>query len=276
MRNKLLIAALVLVSQPAFAEGGWTRAQGAGYAKLGLSTFRSASYYTLDGVLREGNTFSQSAASFYGEYGLIDELTAIVYAPFFALQSFSNTDFVAGVQDVRLELKGGLAAAGFSMALSIAAELPTGRSVAFVADREIPGARINLPLGDGELSFWATFAVSRSLAELSAYATIFAAYGLRTSGFSDQVLSGLELGHQLFDAVWLRARLRLLQSTRATADATVPFIYGEGSEYLAGYFGASLPIGAGFSIDAEYGNALALRKNVYGGSRFELGVAYSF
>lgn len=266
-----IAAGLALKAPTAQAASGFVREPGAGYAKLFFSSFSSKDYYALNGDLRNGGQrLTQRGVSLYGEYGLIRHLAIAINVPGFRSNSYSESDTARGFGDVFVELKGGETFAGWHTAIAVAGEIPTGRSRAFVDNGA--GGVINLPTGDGEANIWVRAAVSRSIDALHAYASADVGYNVRTKGFTDQVGFSCEVGHHLLDRIWLAARLRGL-FTRGSASPNVPFLYGEGTEYLAIDGGIAVPVLDALQLTFDYTNIAAARRNVYGGSLFSAGVA---
>lgn len=103
-----------------FSGGGWLQKKGSDYYKLSQYWVIADSHYTNTGQVDPNATRGTFLTSLYGEYGIIDRLTAIVYFPFFvrALQyeQVSGTtgevilegDAVNSVGDTQLTIKYGL------------------------------------------------------------------------------------------------------------------------------------------------------------------------
>ncbi|HSI06896.1 MAG: hypothetical protein ACAI38_19290 [Myxococcota bacterium] len=255
----------------AHATSGFVREPGGGYVKLYYSELRSSVYFTLDGVRRDdGQQLRQRGVTLYGEYGLLPHVQIAVSLPLLRANSFTASDASAGLGDASLELKSGTAIADWHLAAALALELPTGRSRAFVDLDD--GGQINLPTGDGEWNLWARVALSRGLPSLRAYASLDVGYNLRTEGFTDQYGAGFEVGHQLLGYVWLSARARVQKTLGDDINAGVPFLYGEGSEFVAIDAGAAVPVFSSAFVTLDYTNVAAARRNVYGGSLVSVGM----
>lgn len=274
----IVVASVFWGPQDAEAYSGFLKEQNSGYVKLAFNTISSNDFYDTSGNLFDfGSNFTQHTLSLYGEFGLLPYLTAGVSAPVLRLNSFATSDTAAGVGDLQLFLKTGLEFAGFHGAFMVAAELPTGRREALV-DTEFEGVRSNLPTGDGETNFWLRLALSRSLPtpdSLPAYASVYVGYNVRTK-FAEQVDTGFELGVQLFGWVWLQGSLSAQFTPAAVEDLdpTGIFLFGEGTEYVAGGLSASARIPkTPLWLSFDFRNTFANRRNLYAGSTFGLGLA---
>jgi len=275
----LVLAAIVIAAPSAArAQSGFLKEPGSGYVKLSFDTISSNRFYDTEGDLFDfGGDFTQHNLSLYGEVGVLPYLTAGVSAPVVRLNSFESSRTATGFGDLQLFLKSGLQALGFHAALIFAAELPTGRSEAIV-ETDFEGVTSNLPTGDGEANFWLTFALSRPLPTpdfLPSYASAFVGYNLRTK-YSNQLDTGFELGLQLFGWVWLQGKLVARFKTVGVEDLdpTGTFLFGEGTEYVAGRFGVSAhipqtPLWLSFDVQ----NTFAHLRNLYAGTTFGVGLA---
>ncbi len=100
-------------------------------------------------------------------------------------------------------------------------------------------------------------------------------YNLRTK-FSNQVEAGVELGLNLFGYVWMQGSLTALFSPTATEDLdpTGIFLFGEGTEYVAGGLSASANIPrTPLWLSVEFRNTFANLRNLYAGTTFGAGLA---
>jgi hypothetical protein len=264
---------LLAIAPEALAGGGWPRKKNGFYGKIGLASFRSNQYYSLLGELNNsGAQFRQTSLNLYAEYGITNRLTAVINCPFLRLNRFDNTGTTAGIGDVLVELKYGLFKNGLPISIGIAPSLPIGKSQALVENRNLPGNFINLPIGDGEFNVWTRLYASSSLGNRS-YVSFDAGFNLRTQGFTNQYSAGLELGHKLFGKVWVNGILRRMATVGTVNTAKGSFVYGEGTEYLSYYLGASYEVKKHLSLTADYSNLLGSRKNVYSGPSIGLGIA---
>lgn len=272
------IAAVALSASSAAAQSGFLKAQGSGYVKMSFSTISSDAFYDTSGErISFGGSFTQRNLSLYGEVGVLPFLTAGVSAPVLRLNSFDTSDTAVGLGDAQVFAKTGYQWLGFHGALILGAELPTGRSEALV-DTEFEGVRSNLPTGDGEANFWFTLALSRPLPTpdfLPAYASAFVGYNLRTK-YSNQVDAGAEVGVQLFGFLWLQGKVAGRFRTVAVEDLDPAgtFLFGEGTEYVAGSFGASAQIpSTPLSVTLDVQNTFARLRNLYAGTTVGVGLA---
>ena len=87
------------------AQSAWTRNKGGVYAKLGVYTLSGANSYDTKGVKTVGSTFHQQAITFYGEYGINKNLTAILNFPILKSQYYRDDKAATGVGNPQIELK---------------------------------------------------------------------------------------------------------------------------------------------------------------------------
>lgn len=262
----------LLCARGAHATSGYLRGPGSGYAKLSYWQMASHTYFTLDGTRRDsGQRLTQRGLVLFAEYGLIEHLAIAANIPLLRANSYSETSTALGIGDVTLELKTGVTLGAWHIALAVAPDLPTGRSLAFVSDNN--GGRINLPTGDGELNVWTRVALARAIEPLNAYASADVGYNVRTEGFSDQLGFSFELGHLAFDHLWIIGRTRGQFSLSDDPNPAVPFLYGEGTEFIALDASLAVPIGPVLTIGLDYSNVAFARRNIYGGSFFGGGMS---
>ena len=198
------IIVLILINLFSFslqAGGGWTQGKNQGYFKLGQWWLISDQHYTDVGQLDPNITIGLFNTYLYGEYGLTDKVTGLLYFPFFSRTYFNNTvsgttgevltpgEAINGLGDTDIGLKYGLVNNG-SIALSATLLLgvPLGNSNG--------GTAGNLQTGDGEFNQLVQLDLGTGfqLAKLPAYANIYAGFNNRTKGFSDEIRFGVEGG----------------------------------------------------------------------------------
>ncbi|MEZ4826454.1 MAG: hypothetical protein R3C61_09185 [Bacteroidia bacterium] len=282
MKNTGLLLAFVFFVSGLTAQSGWTREPGQGYVKAGVQGFASDQYYNLAGDLLTTSQFRQQAVSLYGEYGIGKRLTVIAAFPLLKVNSFETTEAVAGIGDLRAELKYAILKGSFPVALSVAPELPTGSRNNYSQNKTTSFERINLPTGDGELNVWTTLAASHSFYPFPAYVSVYGSFNYRTgfngSAFRNQVKAGAEIGYQIKGKLWVNGRLGA-QKTLGQPGTPVDFIRGDGTEYTSLGFGAAYSITKKLSLTLEYQNYLDLifaRKNLYTGHIFSAGISYEW
>ncbi|MEZ4699604.1 MAG: hypothetical protein R2834_04685 [Rhodothermales bacterium] len=163
-----LIGLLTPVSLHAQA---WTTAKGTFYAKLSRSDIRAADQFTFDGRTADfidgvsGNAFVDQSYYLYTEWGLLNNLTVVLSAPFKQLtvtdQAFRYETSAIGSATVGLRF--GLfpllhiRPSAISMALNLGATVPTGYTRNYTPSVGSGQVDAHALLGLG-LSFWPTAA----------------------------------------------------------------------------------------------------------------------
>ncbi len=201
VRNTFLL--LLLISTLSVkAGGGWTYSKGKGYFKLGENIICADQSFGPNGKLTEKfATISMYTTSIYGEYGITDKLTAILYLPFFVRSTINAIRYnqtgteIEGDQanafgDTNLSLKYGFFQdKAIVLGVSLTLGLPLGETAG--------GKGKILQSGDGEFNQLLRVDASHSFHPVPLYASLFAGYNNRTEGFSDEVHFGGEIGYTL-------------------------------------------------------------------------------
>lgn len=234
----ITILLMTISSQQLYAGGGWPQKKGSGFFKLGQYVLRSNQYFNPEGSLIEVQPrISVYNTSFYGEYGITDRLTGIVYFPFFSRSTLNNLerrngDFVEGdavssLGDTDISLKYGLIVnKPIVVSAKITFGLPLGKSSG--------GNTGTLQTGDGEFNQMLTIEASHSFYPIPLYASVAAGFNNRTNNFSDEVRFGAEAGYTFgkFTAV---ARVNLVESLMNGDGATNSNqgVFGNNIEYFS-------------------------------------------
>lgn len=195
----LFIAGIILVSNNAYAGGGWPQKKGHGFFKIGFWWLNSDRYYAPNGDLLDIATAGVYTSSIYAEYGITDRLTGIVYFPFFSRATLNEQvsgatgellqagDAVSSLGDTDITLKYGLLHnTPIVLSASLTLGLPLGNDAG--------GDTGVLQTGDGEFNQMLSLEASKSFSSIGAYATALIAYNNRTKGFSDEFRYGIEAG----------------------------------------------------------------------------------
>ncbi|MEL6557904.1 MAG: hypothetical protein AAFQ94_06955 [Bacteroidota bacterium] len=244
MKKNQIIAvgiALMLVllqSNQVMAGGGWPQKKGSGFFKLGQYFLRSSQYFNPEGnLISVQPRISVYNTSFYGEYGITDRLTGIVYFPFFSRSTLNNLErrngeFVPGdevnsVGDTDISLKYGLIV---DKPIVVSARLTLGLPLGNPSG----GTTGTLQTGDGEFNQMLTIEASHSFYPVPLYATLSAGFNNRTNNFSDEVRFGAEAGYTIgkFTAV---ARVNMVESLMNGDGSTNSNqgVFGNNIEYLS-------------------------------------------
>jgi len=261
------------------AQSGWTREKGESWSQLSYSSWKSSNYYNTSGQKIHTNTFHQRDINFYAEYGLNNRLTIIGFAPVYRELSFTGSTAVQGPGDPRVELKYSILRKNWPLSFDVAAELPLGNSEARSHSKEIPGVWINLPLGDGELNYWFTLALSHPFSS-KAYFSLYNQYNLRGSynnvEFSDQLRFGSEFGYKVSPKAWLMVKQQA-QWSLSKSKVFTDFARQDGTTFSNFSLLALYDIGKGFGISLQanvFSDLPSARRNLYSAANAVIGITY--
>ncbi|MET4073930.1 hypothetical protein [Hymenobacter sp. UYCo722] len=274
LSSLLALGTGLLAATPAQAGGGWTRLQGHGYAKVGLTLANTDKYHPLQGGTVSTAQFRQQVYSLYGEYGLTNRLEATLNFPFFRRATFPETSPGQGVGDPEFGLRYGVLTGKWPLAVQVAAQAPLGNPNKRGIYQNDPANFVFLPTGNGQWNIWTRAALSHTLGTLPAFFTLEAGYNLRTGGFTNQYTLGAQLGYKLFDKLWLTANLRTLDNVRTPDPSKLNKIgLGEGVAYSAASLGASYNFTKHLAATADVAAGFGKLRNVYSGLQTTFGVA---
>jgi hypothetical protein len=266
------------------AQSGWTRSKGGIYAKTGVSTLSSDKYYDTEGNLNTGaRKFYQQMVSFYGEYGVTKDITAILNYPFLKFQHYKDFETVKGIANPQLELRFALLKKIPVISFAVGAEIPVAIQSNFSkAKFELaPGIResINLPAGYADFNYWGTLAISSGFGNVPGWATISTQYILRGKNYSNQAKLAFEIGYKWTPKFWTNARLTGFYQANKKASTTGNITNGEGTEYTTIAVGAAYEFKKHWSITADfqaYNDVLVRLKNVYAAPFYQIGISTEF
>ena len=225
IKKIIVTTCLLSISLITFAGGGWPQPKNKGFFKLGQYILVSDRFYTPVGDIVDITTTALYTTSFYGEYGITNRLTGILYFPFFSRSTLNelqtpNGDLVEegdelnSVGDTDITLKYGLIV---NKPIVISASLTLGLPLG-----EAAGGRTQLlQTGDGEFNQMITIEASRSFSSINAYGTLLVAFNNRTNNFSDEFRYGAEVGIS-FNKFTALTRLYAVESLNNGDDSIVP------------------------------------------------------
>ena len=279
----LTLIVVLFCSNPASSQSGWVREAKGLYIQTALTTFSSNEYYSTSGQLfDDGSTFNSRGLLLYGEYGITDRFTALLDVPLVMLNSFSSTETVAGVGDVKLGVKYQLIKS-FPLALQIDFSIPTDDGTK-LSDAKEPNSigiieQINLPTSDGEFNVWTTLAVSQSTANGKTFGSLYGRVNFRTQSFSHQLQAGLEIGHLFFNKLYLIGKLGIQEKLSSELNQGGSFLYGEGTTFTSAGITAIYKLSTNWRLVAtvsDYNEWIIARRNIYDGLTFSLGIALEY
>ncbi|GAA4010587.1 hypothetical protein GCM10022408_23640 [Hymenobacter fastidiosus] len=273
----LILTAALLRPQPSSAGGGWTRPQGHGYGKLGLTAVNTTSYHTLAGQTIRTARFQQQVVGLYGEYGLTNRLEAVLNFPVYRRATFPGFTPGHGFGDAEIGLRYGVVQGQWPLAVGVAVEIPTGNPTERGFDRQDATSFVKLPTGDGEVNVWTRAALSHALSRLPAYFTLEAGYNKRTQGFTDQYSAGVQLGYKVKDKAWLTASVRTLSNVRTPRpDRLASIGLGEGVSYSTLDLGVNYALTKHLWLTTNAAGGFGKLRNVYSGVQVTVGAAVEF
>ncbi|UTW54340.1 hypothetical protein [Kordiimonas sp. SCSIO 12610] len=262
----IALCAMVAAPAPAFA-GAWTAKKGSAYNKFAINTFDSSALF---GTQEEGfEEFTDLNFTFYGEYGITDDLTFFGSA---ALKRITRTDFGVqvtneGVGDVDLGLRYNFYNDDFVFSGQFLFKAP------YLYDEDA-----DLPLGNGQEDYEFRLLFGKTLGRLG-YFGAEAGYRFRAGDPVDEFRYLIEYGFDVTDNVYLRAKLdgtlnaqsgdNLVDTTSANPALPLAFDLGK------------LETTAGWKINDNFVGEFTVTSNIYGdntlrGTNFQFAVVYSF
>jgi len=260
------IILLCLVSASAFAGGGWPQPKKKGFFKLSQSILRSDQFFDADGNIIDITTVSLYTTSIYGEYGITDRLTGVVYAPIFVRSTLNEIkrrqsgditpgDEVNSLGDFDIGIKYGLTP-GKKIAVSIGLTLglPLGETQG--GDTEL------LQTGDGEFNQLIMLEASHSFYPKPIYATVGVGFNNRTDNFSDEFRYGIEVGYtgikNLTAALKINSTVSFFNGDDEEAGNNG--VFANNTEFFAITPEVSYDLGEKFGISASAGFAASGRR----------------
>lgn len=238
MRNALLLFLFfVFAVSQVLAGGGWPQKKGGGYFKLGQNWIISSDFYGPKGDIVSIVTTSLYTTSFYGEYGITDRLTGIVYLPLFVRSTLNEVrynqsgnsiagDAVNSIGDAEVSLKYGLIVnKPVVMSATLTLGLPFGETQG--------GEQRILQTGDGEFNQMLRVDVSHGFNSLPLFVSVYGGFNNRTKNFSDEVRFGGELGATLGSFTPI-LKLNVVQSLYNGSDAVADNgVFSNNTEYVS-------------------------------------------
>jgi len=204
--------------------------------------------------------------TFYGEFGLTDRLTAIVYSPLFSRSYFNNEisgttgallsegESIIGVGDTDISLKYGLTKGkGIAIAATVTLGLPIGN--------DSGGSQGNLQIGE------------------NGYANVYVGFNNRTNGFSDEFRYGFEAGLNLLDnKLTVIARFIGIKSFRnglLSGESSSTSIFANNAEFFSFSPEIAWNIKENWGIAAGLGSAISGRI-IYANTSYNVGVFFKW
>ncbi|MEW5979646.1 MAG: hypothetical protein AB1898_27930 [Acidobacteriota bacterium] len=276
--TSLAIAAAVvmLMAGQLSAQSAWTRKKHSGFTRFGISTLNTSSFYTPLGKRLNSARYSDVTASFYGEYGLSDNLTAMLYFPFLRHHSLATTDSVTRPGDAIVGFKYRFLRGATPLAVAVDFGVPTGESQGSVAIKGVPDGVFRLPTGDGEFNTRLSLYASRSFRDGKNFLSGGGGYNIRSRGYTDEVSYFVNAGNRLLPSLWVTgAVMGLFPAGDPDLERAVGFGVGEGVQYVS--LGGEVQYSFTARNSVSFGYYRPFRgKNVLAGGGFVFGVSREF
>jgi len=273
--KKYIFIILVFFAVPTFAGGGWPQPKRGGYFKLSQNFIRSSYFYAPDGSIVDITTIQLFTTSLYGEYGLTNRLTGLIYFPFFVRNTLNeiqynqsgNTvpgDSFQSMGDTDIGIKYGLIVnKPIVLSATLILGLPLGEPVG--------GSSQILQTGDGEFNQMIKFDASYSFYPKPVYVSAYTAFNNRTNNFSDEVRFGGEVGITLKKFIPI-LKLNIVQSLyNGNAEEAQNGIFSNNTEYISPTIELNYQITDKIGLSGSGGFAFA-GKNILAAPNWSLGV----
>jgi hypothetical protein len=275
--KKIFLILLVICNVPFSlqAGGGWPQPYRGGYFKLAQNYIRSPFFFAPDGSIIDITTVQLFTTSLYGEYGLTEKLTGMVYFPFFVRNTFNEVRFnqsgtvlpgdsFQSIGDADIGLKYSfITDKKIVMAGTLMLGLPLGQPSG--------GAGMILQTGDGEFNQMIRLDASTSFYPKPFYVSAYVAFNNRTRNFSDEIRFGAEVGLTLKKFIPI-LKLNVVQSLfNGDAGVVQNGIFSNNTEYVSPTVELNYQASKKWGISGSGGFAFAGR-NILASPNWSLGI----
>ncbi len=270
--KKITAVILFLVMISISFAGAWTQKKGSGYYKVGYRLLSAEKVFGPTGDKLNIPKLTEHSISLYGEYGLNDQLSAILsFQPYKMIKSDAAINGETennSIGDLSLGLKAFIAKFGQTvMSGFIQFGIPTG-------DSDPPNGLIT---GDGEFNQFFGLQLGHSLYPMPAYFNFTAGFNNRNEGYSDEFYTSFEAGYKFTESLMLIGRVKLLKSLKNGDNnfaGGYGGLYSNNQEYVA--YGPELiyKITDDFGVSAHFESGTAA-KNIQSAPVFGFGVFFT-
>jgi protein XagA len=236
MKRYSLLVCVLLIHGIGIAGGGWPQPKKKGYFKFSQNYIQSPYFFNPDGDIIDITTISLFTTSIYAEYGITNRLTGILYFPF----SVRNT-----LNEVRYNQSGNvdpgdsfnsIGDTDISFKYAIIVDKPVVISATLLLGLPLGktsgGLTQILQTGDGEFNQMVKIDASHSFYPKPIYVSAFAGFNNRTSGYSDEIRFGAEVGFTFKKFIPI-LKINTVQSLfNGTAEMVQNGIFSNNTEYL--------------------------------------------
>ena len=278
MKNIIGLGFLFLIiSLDGHAGGGWPQARRQGYIKLGQNGISASNIYDASGnVTPITPSTAIFTTSFYGEYGITNRLTTILYLPFFVRTIQNELQYnQSGIVEEGDELNSfGDTDISFKYGLVVNKPVVVSATLLFGLPFGNSGGGNTgvLQTGDGEFNQLLRIDASHSFYPRPLYASAYAGFNNRTKGFSDEWRAGLEVGYTVKQKLTLITKLSVVQSF-FNGSESVPSngIFSNNTEYISPEIEVAYSFKPNWGISFSAGGALAAR-NILAAPNYGIGI----
>lgn len=275
MKRTCIIFILFIFVLPAIAGGGWPQPEGSGYYKLSQNWIISPSFYGPAGNVVPITTTSIFITSFYGEHGITDRLTGIVYLPFFVRNTLNEVRYNQSGQIIPGDELNSIGDADIALKYGIIVNKPVVVSMTALfglplGDNSGGDSQI-LQSGDGEFNQMIRADVSGSLPS-NIFLSAHLAFNNRTRGFSDEFRYGAEVGCTFFKKLIAIAKLSVVESLyNGSGGVAENGIFSNNTEYISPTLEVGYKITEAWGISGSGGFAFSGR-NILASPNWGVGV----
>ena len=265
----IFILCLTLSSQA--MAGAWTAKEGTSYHKAAVNYFFSDENFDDDGDRRNANSdFTDLNLTYYMEYGIRDNVTAFLSVPY---KWIEHDPDIGGNSKSR-----GVGDQDFGVRYNFFNDdrgVFSIQGLVKVPDLhdEDPG---DLPLGNGQTDYEVRFLYGRSLYPKPVYFGLEAGSRYRSQEPSDEIKYLIEIGYNINEKSYVRAKLDGTYSMDNADDAPAPVIPGDVNPTLAPAFDlGKLELTGGYKMGDRWSAEFTWSPTVYGqftanGNNFQL------
>lgn len=286
MKQSIIIGLILSLSFSLTADDGWPKPKGHGYFKLGQWWLIADQHYTDLGLIDPNVTNGLFFTSIYGEYGITDRLTTVVYFPFFARNYYNNSisfttgdlleagEAVNSIGDIDLGFRYGLfQKSSTALSVNLTLGIPLGKTGG--------GSNGILQTGDGEFNQFLSLEVGQglSLGSINGWSKAYVGVNNRTEGFSDEFRFGVEIGSTILNKkLSLIARLYGVESFKngtLPSEATGTSIFANNTEHLTFSPEVAFHINDNFGLSAGLAKPLS-GELIFANTAYNVGVFYNW
>lgn len=276
----LLIIAFTFILSFSFGQSAWNKKQGEGFAKLAQTAIVSDQFYDANGDIRSITTTGVYITSLYGEYGISDKITGLVYFPFFFRNTLNEQFLVNSGTTVPGDELNSIGESFIGASYALKQDGPFVFNVSLILGLPIGetsgGDTQLLQSGDGEFNQLIKFNAGYSFYPLPIYATASIGFNNRTNDFSDEFHLSAEVGYTFKEQLNIALKIYNLTSfENGDAAAAQNGIFANNTEYLS--FGPELSYtfknNLGLSATAQ--GALS-GQNILASPSYTFGAYYKF